>query len=298
MSQPSTDARAVVRAIDRLAAQLSEAGEPLRRIAEAQLRALAAQAADAPTTTADETCRPLEVDGETIQVRGSGTFTTEDARLFGQIVRAAKRRYEAEHGPVPPMPPLIPAATSAADAQRSAEIADDEQRAARRDSTANLLARLSTHGYLSEAETALLRQHVEAEQRDTDTSRAVARANLRHVRTIVPEIDRLATELEQAQTRAETAETELRTLRDGIRELGGDPTQIQNLWAQLTLTSRQRGEEMARADRAQAALDRVRAAAKWARQHHPGLRHVHDRFTAALDGTEQPATEQQETGGT
>lgn len=39
--------------------------------------------------------------------------------------------------------------------------------------------------------------------------------------------------------RATLAEGELRTLRSGIRALGGDPTQVQNLWAQLRLRNRQ-----------------------------------------------------------
>lgn len=39
--------------------------------------------------------------------------------------------------------------------------------------------------------------------------------------------------------RAEIAEIELRTLREGLREMGGDPTQIQNLWAQIRLRNEQ-----------------------------------------------------------
>jgi hypothetical protein len=131
--------------------------------------------------------------------------------------------------------------------------------------------------------------------------RSVAAGNKRHVQTMYAELkaaeersrkaERAADLLADSHRRAEIAETELRTLRDGIRELGGDPTQIQNLWAQLTLTSRQRGEEMARADRAQAAIVRVRAAVQWARRTYPGMAHVHERLAAALDGTEQPTTE-------
>jgi len=41
------------------------------------------------------------------------------------------------------------------------------------------------------------------------------------------------------QLRASLAERELRTLRSGIRALGGDPTQVQNLWAQLRMRNRQ-----------------------------------------------------------
>ncbi|MGW3166958.1 hypothetical protein ACWC9Q_29690 [Streptomyces sp. NPDC001142] len=53
-----------------------------------------------------------------------------------------------------------------------------------------------------------------------------------------------------AERRADAAHAELRTLRAGIRSLGGDPTTIQNLWAQLRMRTRQWRE-------AKAALDRV-----------------------------------------
>ncbi|MFB7597226.1 hypothetical protein [Streptomyces sp. NPDC056160] len=42
---------------------------------------------------------------------------------------------------------------------------------------------------------------------------------------------------------------------------------------------------------AQAAIERVRGAAKWIRRNYPGISHVHERLAAALDGTEQPTTE-------
>ena len=46
-------------------------------------------------------------------------------------------------------------------------------------------------------------------------------------------------ETKQLRFRAEIAETELATLRGGIRELGGDPTQVQNLYAQLRVRTGQ-----------------------------------------------------------
>ncbi|NUS86339.1 MAG: hypothetical protein HOY75_27360 [Streptomyces sp.] len=46
--------------------------------------------------------------------------------------------------------------------------------------------------------------------------------------------------------RAEIAETELRTLRAGLRAIGADPTQIQNLWAQISLRNRQWRDEKQR----------------------------------------------------
>ncbi|MGJ5895132.1 hypothetical protein ACSCBZ_24730 [Streptomyces niveiscabiei] len=124
MSQPTTDARAVVRAIDALTTQV-------RRVADA-LQTPVDTTPDEPTTPTDDdrvtrltemltgvrpkpmdpvhilgaesptdpdTCRSIEVDGETISVRGSGDFTERDATFFREIVRAAKRRYETESSP-------------------------------------------------------------------------------------------------------------------------------------------------------------------------------------------------------
>ncbi|WP_060888678.1 hypothetical protein [Streptomyces scabiei] len=52
--------------------------------------------------------------------------------------------------------------------------------------------------------------------------------------------------------RADIAETELRVLRAGLRANGADPTQIQNLWAQIRLRNRQWREEKQRAEAADA----------------------------------------------
>ncbi|MFE5967110.1 hypothetical protein [Streptomyces sp. NPDC056463] len=64
---------------------------------------------------------------------------------------------------------------------------------------------------------------------------------------------------EKQRFRADIAERELRTLRAGLRANGADPTQIQNLWAQIHLRNRQWREEKQRADQTQAAIERVRA---------------------------------------
>lgn len=63
---------------------------------------------------------------------------------------------------------------------------------------------------------------------------------------------------EKQRRRADGAETELHTLRCGLRANGADPTQIQNLWAQIHLRNRQWREEK---QRAEATLTAVRAAA-------------------------------------
>ncbi|MFD4264060.1 hypothetical protein ACFWR9_42260 [Streptomyces sp. NPDC058534] len=52
-------------------------------------------------------------------------------------------------------------------------------------------------------------------------------------------------------TRARIAETELRVLRAGLRANGADPTQIQNLWAQIRLRNRQWREEKQRVAQAE-----------------------------------------------
>jgi hypothetical protein len=120
------------------------------------------------------------------------TFATE-------IVRAAKRKYEAEH-------------TEQAPARD-----EDAQRTTRRDALRNLLARLERGAMLAE-EKALLRQHVETEIREHDTARAVALGNKRHVQTIVPEIDRLAAELEQAKTAVAELAQAIRLTREYVGE--------------------------------------------------------------------------------
>jgi hypothetical protein len=64
---------------------------------------------------------------------------------------------------------------------------------------------------------------------------------------------------EKQRRRADIAENELRILRAGLRANGADPTQIQNLWAQIRLRNRQWREAKQRADRAEAAIARAEA---------------------------------------
>lgn len=69
------------------------------------LRKLAERApVPGPAATEPDTCRPVEVDGQTIRVRGSGQFTEQDQEFAADIVRAAKRKYAAEHPEEQPMP--------------------------------------------------------------------------------------------------------------------------------------------------------------------------------------------------
>lgn len=46
-----------------------------------------------------DTCRPVEVDGETIRVHGSREMTEQERGYLADVVRAAKRKFEAEHTP-------------------------------------------------------------------------------------------------------------------------------------------------------------------------------------------------------
>lgn len=64
----------------------------------AELRAALDGPERADTTQPEpDTCRPVDIDGETIRIRGSGEFTEQDQRFAEEIVRAAKRKYAAEH---------------------------------------------------------------------------------------------------------------------------------------------------------------------------------------------------------
>lgn len=45
----------------------------------------------------EDTCRAVEVDGQTIRVRGAGEMSEESRAALAEVIRAAKRKYEAEH---------------------------------------------------------------------------------------------------------------------------------------------------------------------------------------------------------
>lgn len=46
-----------------------------------------------------DTCRPVEIDGELIRVRISGDLSDESRAALAEIIRAAKRKFAAEHPP-------------------------------------------------------------------------------------------------------------------------------------------------------------------------------------------------------
>jgi len=229
VSQPSPDAKAVVRAAEALTTQV-------RRIADA----LSAPVIPAETTGDDDACRSVDVDGEPVLVRGSGDFTEQDAKFFGEIVRAAKRRYEAEvaapaadedddppaacwhtepgtpcdwdvcrqpdrlaagdHGVDPATTPPLGAVLRQRAQQAPAAAADEDEtiRWSRRESLGILLSR-ADRSVLSPAEGRMIRKHVEHEMREADTARAVARSNLRHVKAIVPELEQAQAAIERVR---------------------------------------------------------------------------------------------------
>ncbi|MFE7128930.1 hypothetical protein [Streptomyces sp. NPDC057617] len=59
-------------------------------------RVMAAAEEQQPTAE-DDTSRSVEAEGETIRVRGSGDITDEERGFVAEVVRAARRKYEAEH---------------------------------------------------------------------------------------------------------------------------------------------------------------------------------------------------------
>jgi polyribonucleotide nucleotidyltransferase len=99
-----------------------------------------------------------------------------------------------------------------------------------------------------------LYERLEKAEQEADTSVAAAA----HLTTLVGKrSERAEQSAEEQRRRADIFETELRVLREGLRANGADPTQIQNLWAQIRLRNRQWREEKQRAETAEAALARV-----------------------------------------
>jgi hypothetical protein len=138
---------------------------------------------------------------------------------------------------------------------------------------------------------ALYDRLAKAEQEADDSVAAAARLT-----TLVGKrSERAERTAKQQRSRAETAETELRVLRTGLRANGADPTQIQNLWAQIRLRNRQWREAKQRAEQAEAAVERVRAI----HTHGPRTNTCNDcgqpwpcEITRALDEPKEPTVEE------
>ncbi|NUP42350.1 MAG: hypothetical protein HOY76_36295 [Streptomyces sp.] len=82
-----------------------------------------------------------------------------------------------------------------------ATAADEEQaqRWSRREPLLVLLTRLQRGRTLTEDEARTLREHVETEMREAETARAVAAGNLRHVKTLIPELEQAQAAIERVR---------------------------------------------------------------------------------------------------
>ncbi|MEU2062881.1 hypothetical protein [Streptomyces sp. NPDC013455] len=304
MSQPSPDARDVVRALDALTTQV-------RRLADTRQSGIALT----PDTADDNATTPDELTAEEARAEVERLATElyrsddrlafiaecldtcdEDGITAVRVARVRNWLNGPRCGRQLPMDPVhilgIEPEAPAAD--------EDAQRTARRNSLRILLARAAAG--LTPDEDALLRQHTEAEIREADTARAVARSNLQHVQTIVPEIDRLAAELEQAQERARKAERAADLLADAHRRAEAMERAMESTAADALAHRGCHRDLMAqclRAERAEAAIKRVRALRDPIAEALERADYRHDMrrgdladsimpvIVAALDGTEQ-----------
>lgn len=108
-----------------------------------------------------------------------------------------------------------------------------------------------TASTVTDAELDELYERLAKAEQDADASIAAAA----QLTTLVGKRSEKAAKAAEAQRqRADIAETELRVLRSGLRANGADPTQIQNLWAQIRLRNRQWREEKQRAEQVEELL--------------------------------------------
>ncbi|MFE3169309.1 hypothetical protein [Streptomyces sp. NPDC059224] len=274
MSQPSPDAKAVVRAAEQLTTQV-------RRIADALstpvVRTEVATDDDAATTynlIADNmplaTCRRMETRTCPESYNGPcgdrpcARFESEDPTPW--LDTAAAPATEEQLSVKRISHPLILSDEQLQAAQERAALADqaadeDTQRAVRRDSLRILLGRAQRVG-LTWDEGDLLRQHTEAEIREADTAREVAAGNKRHVQLIVPELER--TEARRAEE--ERLRLALAKERDRWKERAEQARGERDRSDEAARLAREQRQEMAeerhawqeRGDRAEDAIERVR----------------------------------------
>jgi hypothetical protein len=101
-----------------------------------------------------------------------------------------------------------------------------------------------------------LYERIATAEQEADASVAAAA----HLTTLVGKrSERAERNAEKQRRRADIAETELRVLRAGLRANGADPTQIQNLWAQIRLRNRQWREAKQRAEAMERAMESTAA---------------------------------------
>lgn len=88
---------------------------------------------------------------------------------------------------------------------------------------------------------------------------ADAEAALKAAKAAIRKSNKAVAGVRSAHRRAEIAEAELAALRGGVREWGADPTNLQNMYAQLASRTRQWKATEAERDAARDALARVEA---------------------------------------
>lgn len=76
---------------------------------------------------------------------------------------------------------------------------EDVMRVARLDSLGVLLTRISNGIRLTADEARLLMDHIDVEVRESTTAREIARGNLRHVKTLVPELEAAQAAIERVR---------------------------------------------------------------------------------------------------
>lgn len=86
-----------------------------------------------------------------------------------------------------------------------------------------------------------------------------AQAALKAAKAAIRKSDKAVAAVRSAHLRAEIAEAELAALRGGVREWGADPKNLQNMYAQLSMRTKQWRETKAELAAAQATVARVGA---------------------------------------
>ncbi|MEV5168229.1 hypothetical protein AB0K66_26895 [Streptomyces werraensis] len=237
---PSPDARAVVAAVDRLTTQFGRLADAL------------STRADAPSGYHPTGVRPEPT-----------TAPDTPSPIAGQVA---------------PWPPARPDSVAAwldhVAAEQPAPADEEQQRTDRREQLRTLVARLDRGGLLSPGDCTRLRQHIDAEQHEADTLRAITADHRVETRALREKLERYGQEAKEQRERAEQAEAE----RDRY--------------------ARSEMEEQSRAEQAQAAIARVRKAlddrppilnaeGKGITDYETGWRDHDAVVRAALDGTEQ-----------
>ena len=272
MTRLSPDVRAVVAAVDRLTTQVARLADGASAAVvdvSPGVAVVHGRPVDTPTTPPDD--GPRCVCGDPLQwytAPGGGAGWVHDPAPDSPVFDVHKPR--PADGPTRLPPAVYDEALRAA--RRQAPAADeDAQRTTRRQSLRIILDRASRGVILRTDEAALLRQHVDAEQRDADTARQVAAGNLRHVRM-------LYADLQAAQAERDRSDEAARRVLEQRQEMAAERYALQE-----------------RAEQLSAVLGQVLR--EFTQHGHPGAPCVRtpwlrtdtvDRWRAALDGTEQP----------